>query len=1116
MSGGMREERKVVTALFADVVGSTQLTERLDPEDAREVLGGAVRRMVEAVEAFGGTVKDLAGDGVLALFGAPVTHEDDAERAIRAGLRIVREVEGDGHPSALSIRVGIETGLVVLGPIGGGGRVEYGATGDALNTAARLQSHARPGSVLVGDVTRQAVGDMFAWGEELFLELKGKSEAVSAFEVVGERRRSQIVAASAPMVGRERELEQSSRIAERALGGEGGLLLVVGEPGIGKSRLIEEVRRHVSRRAVTWLEGRCVSYGESTPYLPLRDVILDALELPRDELADESAVRRRLQTLAGGLDDAVPYLAAVLGTAGDDGTQQLSPEALHLRTLDALRRLALTLAERGPVVLAIEDLHWADASTLHALERLLPASRGVPLLFVLTTRGQDEAAGALATSATGMNAEVIDLAPLPRDQLGELVDVLLEGEEIPRDLLRRVVETAGGNPFFLSELVRSLVASGVLAREGATWVVADRGASVELPTTIEKVILARLDALEASSRDVLTAASILGRTVSLPVLERLVGSDPRPQADELVRSRLFERDGRPDELSFAHALIQEVAYGSLLKRRRRELHATAAAAIEGLWPDRVAENLGILAHHHQGAGDLDAARRCHDLAADRAERLHAGEEALEHLTASIELAAELGRTVADRDVAERLFSRARTRARTGDAAGAQTDLEAILADVDPEAAPDLAMRSHDELGFVLAGAADYRAAVPHLETALEAARALGDAMAEVSALSRLSIVHANRLDFDTALAYGERALGSAIAFGDERTEATAMDALKQVALETGDFETLERLAERLIEIHRRNDDLWLLQFAVFEVGYADLARMRLDRAFAAFEESLSINRRIGDVGNEPLYIAMLGRTHRGLGDYDEALALGRRAFELALGLGHGEWTAWTATWLGSTLLELDAFAEAERILSAGNEAADRAAADLHLVRCLGLRAWAAHRLGEPERAAELAGRATSILERIRVRAPRAYVAGQDAYVAVARVGVAQGQPEVAADLVAPIVEACRACGWSDGVVDGSLVLAESALRRGNVVTAVDAAGSALAEALRTGLPTAWRAHRVEAEAYRAAGDEERAAEHGAEADRAVAHLAERLHDRAIRDTFLSAALSGPSSEGVER
>ncbi len=391
-----------------------------------------------------------------------------------------------------------------------------------------------------------------------------------------------------------------------------------------------------------------------------------------------------------------------------------------------------------------------------------------------------------------------------------------------------------------------------------------------------------------------------------------------------------------------------------------------------------------------------------------------------------------------------------------------------------------------------------------------------DAAGEVSALSRLSIVHANRLDFDAALASGERALRSSEALQDERAEAAAMDALKQVALQTGDFETLERLAARLAEIHRRNDDLWLLQFAVAELAYADLARVRLDRSFGGLEESLSINRRIGDIGNEPMYLAILGRAHRGRGDYDEALEVGRRAFDLARELGHGEWTAWAAAWLGSTLVELGAFVAAAELLEEGAEAADRSDAGLHLVRCLGTGAWAAERLGERGRAVALADRAAVILDRIRVRPPRAWVAGYDAYVGVARLRLAVGEPAHAEQIVAPIVAACGWCGWSDGVVDGSIVLAEAALRGGTAGVAVVAAERALEEALRTGLPTVWRAHRAVAEAYRASGDEKRAADHAAEADRGLARVLERIHDPAIREALVSASNGRPSSEGVER
>ena len=246
-----------------------------------------------------------------------------------------------------------------------------------------------------------------------------------------------------------------------------------------------------------------------------------------------------------------------------------------------------------------------------------------------------------------------------------------------------------------------------------------------------------------------------------------------------------------------------------------------------------------------------------------------------------------------------------------------------------------------------------------------------------------------------------------------------------------------------------------------------------------------------------------------------ALAVGRRAFDLARELGHGEWTGWAAAWLGSTLMELDAFGEAARLLEEGAEASERSDAGLHLVRCLGMGAWAAERLGERDRAVTLADRAASILDRIRVRPPRAWVAGYDAYVGVARVRLAIGEPELAQELVSPIVAACGACGWSDGVVDGSLVLAEAALRRGTRAVAVVAAEHALEEALRTGLPTVWRAHRAVAEAYRAAGDEKHATEHAAEAERGFAQVVAGIHDRATREALMSASNGGPS-KGLER
>ena len=301
---------------------------------------------------------------------------------------------------------------------------------------------------------------------------------------------------------------------------------------------------------------------------------------------------------------------------------------------------------------------------------------------------------------------------------------------------------------------------------------------------------------------------------------------------------------------------------------------------------------------------------------------------------------------------------------------------------------------------------------------------------------------------------------------------------------------------------------------MLELGYADLERMRLDPALAAFDEALAINRRIGDVGNEPVYLSLIGRAHRGRGDYEQAVAFGRRAHDLAVGLGHSEWSAWTAGWRGSTLLEVGDLAGASSMLAVGAESAERAGADLHLVRHLGMGARAAQTLGDADRAEELADRVTALLNRVRVRAPRAYVLGQDAYVGVALVRLAQSRLETAEELVRPLVSACSADGWSDGIVEGSLVLAEAAIGRGDVSGSVEAAMSAVTEARRTGLPTAWRAHRGAARALRAAGQDDRAAGHEAEAEAEFARLLDGIHDRSIREAFASVGGGGPSEEGM--
>jgi ABC-type oligopeptide transport system substrate-binding subunit/class 3 adenylate cyclase len=653
MTTAVREERKVLTAVFADVVGSTTLAERLDPEDVKLVMGEAVARIIGEVDSLGGHVKDLAGDGVLAFFGAPTTREDDAERAVLCALRIVaemeeyaREVRRGWGAEGFGVRVGAATGAVVVGEVGAGSRVEFAAFGDTVNVAARLQSAAEPGSVLVDEATHRAVERLFEWGDARELDLKGKSEPVAAWPVAGVaaagRTQRGLPGVETRLVGRSRELGLGREALEALRAGRGGVLVVAGDAGIGKTRLLNELRELAEREGSCWLEGRCVSYGESLPYWPFRDLLRGewigaAPEEP--ELRVRVGLRRRLDQLFDGrADDLYPYLGGLLEVAleheAEARTSQLSPEALQWRTFEVVGQLFARLAESAPLVLALEDLHWADSTSVLLLEQLLSLAEEAPVLLVLSLRPErDHPSWGLREHAGREFPHLlreIDLGPLG-DADGELLAALVAPATLPAELERRVLEAADGNPFFLEELVRSLADVGALVRTDDGWRF-DHAVEVEVPPTVEKAILARLDRLSAPARDLVTAASALGRTFALQLLEGVLGDVPADSLHELQRLGLLRQSRRwpQPEYRFRHALIQETAYRTLLSEQRTQLHRHAAEWLEERYSERDAEVLGLLAYHWLRAEDEAKAADYLLRAGDKARLEYSLDEAIEH------------------------------------------------------------------------------------------------------------------------------------------------------------------------------------------------------------------------------------------------------------------------------------------------------------------------------------------------------------------------------------------------------------------------------------------------------------------------------------------------------
>src|SRR5688572_1080711 len=550
-------ERKPVTALFADVVGSTALAERMDAEDWTALMNEAFDEMSKAVFRYEGTIAQLQGDAMVAFFGAPIAHEDDPDRAVRAALDMVAAIDEfarqlqASHGIDFRIRAGINTGPVVVGNVGSDLRYEYTALGDAMNVAARMQTAADPGTVLVTADTRRLVGDDFDFDDLGGIEVKGKAEPVHAFRVVGRkaaptrRRGLESVGLDSPMVGRDAPLQQLTNLFDVVRAGRGRVAFIVGEPGIGKSRLLAELKRHVLGPAgdagpdttgATWVEGRCVSYGRSLPYHLLIDVVRSILGI--SFVASESEARatldRELARLLGDdpkeIADTAPYLAHLLALPlrPDEAAQQnIDPENVQGRYVAATHRLLRSLAARGPVVVVCEDLHWADPASIDVTRYLLPLSTQLPILFVTALRAERDSAGwALIGQARELFGDAmaeIHLDPLTPADSRALVANLLEIESLPEAVRDLILARAEGNPFFVEEVVRMLIERGVIVSQANRWVATEDIGAIEIPETLHGLLLARIDQLPESAKRSLRIASVIGRQFPVRVLERVMG-----------------------------------------------------------------------------------------------------------------------------------------------------------------------------------------------------------------------------------------------------------------------------------------------------------------------------------------------------------------------------------------------------------------------------------------------------------------------------------------------------------------------------------------------------------------------------------------------------------------
>ena len=604
-------ERKQVTVLFADLKGSMELLTDRDPEEARKILDPVLAHMMDAVHRYEGTVNQVMGDGIMALFGAPIAHEDHAVRACYAALRMQESVTRYAeearrvHGVTVQIRVGLNSGEVVVRAIGNDLHMDYTAVGETTHLAARMEQAARPGTVLIAPATLDLVEGFVAVKSLGPVPVKGRTEPVEVYELSGigpARTRLQAAARRGltRFVGRDAEIEVLRRSLERAGAGHGQAVAIVGEAGVGKSRLIWEFTRSPRTHGWLVLQSGSVSYGKATPYLPVIELLKAYLSIP--ERDDHREIRERvagkLVTLDRTLEPLLTPLLALLDVPVDDAAWgALDPPQRRQRTLEAVKRLLLRESRVQPLLLLFEDLHWTDSESQALLDGLIESLPTARILLVVSYRPEYQHAWGSKTYYTQLRID-----PFPPDGAEELLTALLGQDESLETLKRVLIERTQGNPFFLEETVQTLVETRMLVGDRGAYRITKAPEAWQIPATIQAILAARIDRLPPEDKPLLQAASVIGKEAPFTLLQAIADVPEESLRRGLTNLQaaefLYETSVFPDlEYTFKHALTHEVAYASVLHDRRRALHARIVEAIEAFYPDRLAEQVERLAHH---------------------------------------------------------------------------------------------------------------------------------------------------------------------------------------------------------------------------------------------------------------------------------------------------------------------------------------------------------------------------------------------------------------------------------------------------------------------------------------------------------------------------------------
>ena len=1068
-------ERKIVTVLFADVANYTAISEKLDPEEVHQIMDGCFKILMDEIHKYEGTINQFTGDGVMALFGAPVAHEDHAQRACHAALSIQRAI-GDygkrikaGIGLDFSMRMGLNSGPVVVGSIGDDLRMDYTAIGDTTNLAARLESLAKPGDIVVSRDSYRLVRNFFELESLGKVEIKGKEELQEVFTLikssdVSTRIEAAVAKGLTRFVGRPNSMAALMDAYDKVLSGAGQVVGIVGEAGVGKSRLLLEFRDRLPRREITYLEGRCLHFGGSMAYLPILDILKSFFDIKEGDR--ESDIKQKMKEKIRQCDDNLkivlsPFEDLLSLKVTNEAYHELDPKEKRVRVFEGIRNLLMRESQNRPLVLAIEDLHWIDKTSEEFLGYLIGGLTNIRILLILLYRPE-------YTHQWGSKSYYnrIGLSQLTTKSSAKLVQAILEGGEIVPELKELILSRTGGNPLFMEEFTHTLLENGSIQRKNNQYVLSRKVSDIHVPDTIQGIISARIDRLEENLKRTMQVASVIGRDFAFRILQIITGMKEELKSYILNLQGLeliYEKSLFPElEYIFKHALIQEVAYNSLLIGKRREIHEKIGQAIEQIYPEKLEEFYEMLGYHYYEGEDWLKALEYLEKAGDRLAAAYANQEALHYYHRAIDVCGKIGKT-------------------------------SLRASV------NLARKR----GLLNATIGDFHGAIEDFNRMLATARSLVDRHLEGMALAYRGWAEHQNHDFKTT----EHTLKAALEIGNEGFEDVRFFA--SVSLVAFYF-AINRNAEakpflQVIEKQAPGiDDLFILGWWSLMGALSAQWQGRFDDVLKHLEQ-----RRIAERGRGPNFLInswVEALARGGKGEYERALMLLEDVIATGERLGDYFWRVRALNTMGWVYGELQDFQQAMVWNTKGLEAAQEATAPNAEVESnarlnLGDNLLSLGRLEEAEKHFQK-------VEHI-VRNPQSqdqfllWRYSQHLFHSYGELWLIRGDLDKAIAYAGECLAIAEQSNTQKNIVKSRRLRGQVFLAQNKLKKAEQELSTALSVAVRVGNPTQlWKTHAVLGDLFQARDQLDEAYKAYDNASSVIEGVAANLQDNSLRDTFL--------------